>query len=376
MYNSTFAWAANTTGGQELEEEEDDDDDEGLECEEGFEVQERDLCFLNTYDTMDKKIRGACEVTLIIWSFIYIGIAVHERTFLGHKLFWENLKLCPSRCGFLMGCFCILFAIPFRLTCQPDIEENLAITAMTFISFYFLFFCRGFKTTGPFVTMIYRMTANDLLRFVIIYIIFVMGFAQSYFIIFQSWIEEEASEEVDENPMPTPIESFLRVFVMSLGIFGDVWEGLEATDHSAQGKVCMFIFLAIAYIMLVNLLIAMMGDTYTKIAEIKNEWMRQWARTVLIVERCIAPEERLRQQNLYSERMATGEKALVLKQTMSMDQLDEIKDIIEMKVSHRKNINRRRDRFGYESNSLIGLDLGSANVIAPDAEDEENPFET
>ena len=144
--------------------------------------------------------------------------------------------------------------------------------------------------------MIYRMTANDLLRFVIIYIIFVMGFAQcklkflpsprritelfyffktAYFIIFQSWNEEEASEEVDENPMPTPVEAFLRVFVMSLGIFGDVWEGLEATDHSAQGKFCMFIFLAIAYIMLVNLLIAMMGDTYTKIAEIKNEWMRQ-----------------------------------------------------------------------------------------------------
>ena len=100
-------------------------------------------------------------------------------------------------------------------------------------------------------------------------------FKTAYFIIFQSWNEEEASEEVDENPMPTPVEAFLRVFVMSLGIFGDVWEGLEATDHSAQGKFCMFIFLAIAYIMLVNLLIAMMGDTYTKIAEIKNEWMRQ-----------------------------------------------------------------------------------------------------
>ena len=34
-----------------------------------------------------------------------------------------------------------------------------------------------------------------------------------------------------------------------------------------------------------------------KIAEIKNEWMRQWARTVLIVERSISPKERLRQQN-------------------------------------------------------------------------------
>ena len=29
------------------------------------------------------------------------------------------------------------------------------------------------------------------------------------------------------------------------------------------------------FVLLVNLLIAMMGDTYTKIAEIKNEWMRQ-----------------------------------------------------------------------------------------------------
>ena len=37
---------------------------------------------------------------------------------------------------------------------------------------------RGFKLTGPTVIMIYRMMAADLLRFVAIYFIFVMGFAQ------------------------------------------------------------------------------------------------------------------------------------------------------------------------------------------------------
>ena len=31
----------------------------------------------------------------------------------------------------------------------------------------------------------------------------------------------------------------------------------------------------VVYVLLINLLIAMMGDTYTRIAEIKNEWMRQ-----------------------------------------------------------------------------------------------------
>ena len=141
------------------------------------------------------------------------------------------------------------------------------------------------------------------------------------------------------------------------------------------GKLHSFIFLSVVFVLLINLLIAMMGDTYTKIAEIKNEWMRQWARTVLIVERGIPPKERLRQQDLYSERMATGEKAMVMKQTMSEDQLEEIKDIIEMKVNHRRNINRRKTKFGHESNSLIGLDLAAASVIAPDVAQDDNEEE-
>ena len=185
MHNSTLAFTNSTFGGSAGEDEEESgDDDDGLECDEGFEVQEKDQCYLHTYDSNEKIIRLGCEVVLIIWSIIYIGICARERTFLGNKIWVQNLKLCPSRCGFLIGCFCIIFAVPFRLTCQPEIEDKLAITAMNLISFYFLFFCRGFKTTGPFVTMIYRMTANDLLRFVIIYIIFVMGFAQCKFIFF------------------------------------------------------------------------------------------------------------------------------------------------------------------------------------------------
>ena len=60
--------------------------------------------------------------------------------------------------------------------------------------------------------MIYRMMANDLLRFVIIYLIFVMGFAQSYYIIFQSY-DIELNEEGDDNPMSTPVESFIQVSV-------------------------------------------------------------------------------------------------------------------------------------------------------------------
>ena len=94
---------------------------------------------------------------------------------------------------------------------------------------------------------------------------------------------------------------------------------------------------------------------------------------MLIVERGIAPKERLRQQDLYSERMAKGEKALVMKQTMTEEKLEEIKSIIEMKVTHRRNIKKRKERWGFESNSTIGLDLGgvAASIVAPDMEADE-----
>ena len=75
--------------------------------------------------------------------------------------------------------------------------------------------------------------------------------------------------------MPNAVESILAVFLMSLGDVGFIWEGVEETNHEIIGKIHFFIFIAIVVILLLNLLIAMMGDTYAKIAEIKNEWMRQ-----------------------------------------------------------------------------------------------------
>ena len=61
--------------------------------------------------------------------------------------------------------------------------------------------------------------------------------------------------------------------------------------------------------------------TTSQIAEIKNEWMRQWARTVLIVERSIPPGDRLRYQNSYCDIDTQGNKALVMKQYLSDEQV-------------------------------------------------------
>ena len=114
-----------------------------------------------------------------------------------------------------------------------------------------------------------------------------MGFSQGYFVLFQSFDTSEGEAPSsqpgvnlpvlpgDSHPMPNSVESILAVFLMSLGDVGFIWEGVENTSHEIIGKIQFFIFIAIVVILLLNLLIAMMGDTYAKIAEIKNEWMRQ-----------------------------------------------------------------------------------------------------
>ena len=113
-----------------------------------------DMCYLHTYDTIIDMIRGCIEILLVIWSLIYLGIAAKETTYNERKIYMQSMKLCPSRVLFLLACILMQFTVPLRLTCQATQENSLAILIMYLIPFYSLFFCRGFKTTGPFVTKV------------------------------------------------------------------------------------------------------------------------------------------------------------------------------------------------------------------------------
>jgi transient receptor potential cation channel subfamily V member 5 len=83
-------------------------------------------------------------------------------------------------------------------------------------------------------------------------------------------------------------------------------------------QILFVLFMAIVAVLLINMLIAMMGNTYTKIAETKNEWQRQWARIVLVTERSVAPHDRFKKLNGYSQLMADGRAALILRLNMNV----------------------------------------------------------
>ncbi|XP_014253746.1 transient receptor potential cation channel subfamily V member 6 [Cimex lectularius] len=315
-------------------------------------------CRLLQMTTLEEMVRLAAEFLLEIGALLYIIAALREARFLGWSMFVENLMTAPSRVMFLFSCV-LMLCMPFlRFSCNEEVEDIMSVVIMLTTAPYFLFFCRGFKTVGPFVVMIYRMIMGDLLRFATIYLVFVMGFAQAYYIIFLSFDNPNTPEGVDDsvsNPIPNPVEAVMAMFFMSMTSFGDYYPALERTDHEFGAKLCFVIYMAIVAILLVNMLIAMMGNTYQKIAETRNEWQRQWARIVLVVERGVSPSERLTKLMWYSQPMSDGRRALVLRLNQSEEDKEEMKEILEMKRVHNRMVQKRKQRE-LEKNQRVDLE--------------------
>jgi hypothetical protein len=81
--------------------------------------------------------------------------------------------------------FCIILFNILRLFDLPIQTSVLALASIVGWG-YMLVFVVAFRFTGPFVVMIYEMLFNDVLRFFIIYIVFLMGFSQAFFVLFES----------------------------------------------------------------------------------------------------------------------------------------------------------------------------------------------
>ena len=61
-------------------------------------------CYLYSLDTELDYVRCSCEVLIVFLALLFILKAVKELSFLGLRVFKENMQLCPSRVIFLISC--------------------------------------------------------------------------------------------------------------------------------------------------------------------------------------------------------------------------------------------------------------------------------
>jgi len=84
----------------------------------------------------------------------------------------------PAKSIFLFSCVLVIFGFVLRVVCWDSFEDIIWEITVLLTAVKFLFYCRGFKSVGPFVLMLYKIIQRDLSRFFIIYLIIVIGFSQ------------------------------------------------------------------------------------------------------------------------------------------------------------------------------------------------------
>uniref|UniRef100_A0A915CLI6 Ion transport domain-containing protein n=1 Tax=Parascaris univalens TaxID=6257 RepID=A0A915CLI6_PARUN len=231
----------------------------------------------NHNDSLSQTIRLTCECILLILALTQLLQESVDILRNGHKRWWKTVSAFPSKILHKLSFAIVLVTAGARFACSVHpimlvFENVLVIAAVLITSMHFLFYCRGMKFVGPFVLMVYKIIVGDILRFFLIYLIFVVGFSQF-----------------------DPFESFMIMFIMSVGEFALFYNTLNDCRSSLVplGKVMFLIYELLVTVMLLNLLIAMMTRTYEKISETQKEWKRQWAQVILLLEQSLRPHDRL-----------------------------------------------------------------------------------
>ncbi|XP_063968080.1 serine/threonine-protein phosphatase 6 regulatory ankyrin repeat subunit B-like isoform X1 [Lytechinus pictus] len=138
---------------------------------------------------------------------------------------------------------------------------------LEFLSFHHLF--------GPWAIII-RDLIKDLVRFMVILLIFLVGFMLHLAAVYQPVYPKATNSTAADNIIQTPADTFAILFFSLFGLVEP--EALPAiTRHPTFTltliKIVFGTYLIVTLIVLINLLIAMMSDTYQRIqAQSDKEW--------------------------------------------------------------------------------------------------------
>ncbi|XP_006635908.3 transient receptor potential cation channel, subfamily N, member 1 [Lepisosteus oculatus] len=227
------------------------------------------------------------EWLLLAWLS---GMLVSELTHPGERagLAWIRVLVL----GFsAVAFFCHLLAFAFQ---SPDdlhclFARNIFLAVSMTLSFVqFLEFLTFHHLFGPWAIII-RDLIKDLARFAVILVLFHTAFTMNLSAVYQPVYPEELSfgnttGNHNSTEIQTPLEISIKLFFALFGLIDP--DSMPSLNRSPAftGVITHFVFgiyLVVTVIVLVNLLIAMMSDTYQRIqAQSDTEW--KFGRAVLI----------------------------------------------------------------------------------------------
>lgn len=227
------------------------------------------------------------ELSLVVGCCTKVMDEVQEIHVEGLRNYLSPRAMLENICS-LVPCTSYLMLFVSHHTVQwRGLEHVLRLTTAALGWVYMMYFLLGMKRTGHFVVMIAKMLVRDLVPFSLFTSVFIGMFSTLFFILFED--------------TPTLPKFAKHLQIAFDGVIGNM--NLDISDvYTSDGvppsaiKLFMAKLILVAFvvmcIVLLNLLVAMMGDTYSMISEdAELEWMLQRASTIFSIEQNMSDEE-------------------------------------------------------------------------------------
>lgn len=211
------------------------------------------------------------------------------------------LKKCPGvNSLFIDGSFQLLYFIYSVLVLVAaalylsGIESYVSVMVFALVLGWtnMLYFTRGLKLTGTYSIMIQKILFKDLFRFLLVYVLFMIGYA-SALVSLLTVCPPPGSDCPGEEGCPTypkcrDTDTFsnflLDLFKLTIGI-GEL-EMIQSAKYPVVFLILLVTYIILTFVLLLNMLIALMGETVGQVSkESKKIWKLQWATTILDIER-------------------------------------------------------------------------------------------
>uniref|UniRef100_A0A5F9DMF6 Transient receptor potential cation channel subfamily V member 1 n=1 Tax=Oryctolagus cuniculus TaxID=9986 RepID=A0A5F9DMF6_RABIT len=195
---------------------------------------------------------------------------------------------------FVQALFMLATVVLYFSHCKEYVATMVFSLALGWINM--LYYTRGFQQMGIYAVMIEKMILRDLCRFMFVYLVFLFGFSTAVVTLIEDGKNSSTSAEStshrwrgfgcrsSDSSYNSLYSTCLELFKFTIGM-GDL-EFTENYDFKAVFIILLLAYVILTYILLLNMLIALMGETVNKIAqESKSIWKLQRAITILDTEK-------------------------------------------------------------------------------------------
>ncbi|XP_032069010.1 transient receptor potential cation channel subfamily V member 6-like [Thamnophis elegans] len=231
-----------------------------------------------SYLTYEDQLRLVGELITVIGAMAILLLEIPDILRVGAtKYFGQTILGGPFHIIIITYACVILVTMVMRLTSTEGEVVPMSI-ALVLGWCNVMYFARGFQMLGPFTIMIQKMIFGDLIRFCGLMAVVILGFASAFYIIFQT---ENPSNLGQFYNYPMSLFSTFELFLTII-------DGPANYDVDLPFVFCVVYaaFAIIAALLMLNLLIAMMGDTHWRVANERDElWRAQVVATTVMLER-------------------------------------------------------------------------------------------